>query len=160
MTLNNSQCVLVWQTQDGSVAQLEVRLLSSNLRPAARNAVIQPSFPGTSSHAHPDMKTLGTTGGTDYIYVTYIHPLTNARLNSAPNTVLNTELSNKARSHIGFISRSGAMTKLISMTVLTNGGWSPSAHRFLCPLVEEVAARLCITRSVARAPTLQKDSSH
>lgn len=104
-------------------------------------------------------KNIGYSRGIDYIDVKYVHPLTNERIESTPNTLFNTTSRNQARSHSGFINRAGAMAKSIQMIVLTNGGWSTPAHRFLFALEHEAAALLYITRTVA-ARSHFKDTPH
>ena len=52
----------------------QVRLLCSDLRNAARQPVLEPRE-GGQHPSRPDIRTLGATGGSDYLDVTIVHPL-------------------------------------------------------------------------------------
>lgn len=113
-----------------------VRLLASDLISATRNSVVEPSSSG-NFQSRPDIKTLGVTGGTNYLDITFINPLTDARPSCSPNTLFNIISNNKVQTHSGFMSRAGPLAKVLSMQIVTTGGWSPKAHAFISQVADE-----------------------
>lgn len=137
----------------------QVRLLCSDLRKAARQPLVEPREGGQHSSS-PDIKTLGATGGSDYLDVTVVHPLSSqTRINSSitnPQGTLNTAHREKARKHQTFIESMGPSTRIVPIPITTLCGWHPEAHRYVRALADEVASRAMINRGRCRAALFQR----
>ena len=129
----------------------QVMLLASDLSKAARHPIVEP--PQGTHKVRPDIKALGSNGGTDFYDVVFVHPLTDARLQAVarnPTQPLQHARHHKLRHYSAFLQSQGPGSRLVPIPVSTLGGWHPEAYGFVAGLAESIASRAMMPRSFAR----------
>lgn len=140
----------------------QVRLLCSDLRKAARQPLLEPRE-GEQHPSRPDIRTLGCTGGSDYIDVTIVHPLSSqTRINSCitnPEGTLNNAHREKERKHQTFIERMGPSSRIVPLPMTTLGGWHSAAHSYVRALADDLASRAMVNRGRCRAALFHRHAT-
>lgn len=101
-----------------------------------------------------DIRFSDTTGGTDNLDITVVHPLTGPRVRSTIENLLAAlakALCESILTHADYIARSGPLAKLLPLNLSTLGGWNPDAHRYLETITEEAASQLKLLGHFTRA---------
>lgn len=139
----------------------QVRLIATELCKAARRPMVEPHHEQHCSR--PDIKAMGTAGGTDYLDVTIAHPLSSAQritsLINNPSGLLVNACTAKLRIHAEFIRRAGTSSRLLPVALTTLGGWHHTAHRFLQTVADDHASRSCLSRGFARATLFRRHAA-
>ena len=119
-------------------------------------------LPQPRHRVKPDIKALGTHGGTDFFDVTFVHPLTPARIPTLPQCPLrplNQAENVKERRFARLVQDTGPRTRLVPIPMSTLGGWHPETHAFMCSLADSVTSRAIVERRVARQALFRRHAA-
>lgn len=117
-------------------------LLASDLQKAARHPIVEPRQ--TAHRVRPDIKALGSNGGTDFYDIVFVHPLTEKRIPvvaRAPIKPLTESKNNKEGHYVAFMKDQGPRSRLVPVVLSTLGGWHPESYKFVAGLAESIAAK-------------------
>lgn len=135
-----------------------VQVLAGFLRQAARNPAVEYTREGQPQR--PDITVEGTRGGSDYLDITIIHPLSSLprcnRVARRPQSAVNKASYQKYLKYKPFLDTGGKEDVLIPVVISTVGGWSKPARDYFQDIANAVSSHGRIPRSFVTSIIFQR----